>query len=82
MLAEIGADRVRIAGGVGLHGVEVAAGRKRADRPRRKVRGHVSLGKAAHHYGAVGEARALQPVAEQIAAENDADRQNDGGYDE
>src|SRR3546814_20618373 len=51
--------------------------RRIGERPGRKIGGDVAFGKAAHRDRPVRLARPHQPVAEQIAADHEAKRQND-----
>ena len=66
----------RVAVAFGLDRAELLALRGEADRPGGEIGGDVALGETAHGDGAVGEMGALQPVAEQIAARDDADGQD------
>jgi hypothetical protein len=73
---EEGLDRLRVAAHLGLRLGKVGGGRRIGDRPGREVGGDVALGKPAHGDSAVGVLGAQQPVAKQVAARDQPDREN------
>jgi hypothetical protein len=76
-------DGARILLDRALDGAELAALFRVDEVPGGEVGGHVALGEAAHGDRPVGMARPPQPVAEQIAADNDGEsEEGDAGEDQ